>query len=420
VIINFLIFFTTLSLFCGLALDVGIMQLRKLQLQHGADAAALGAVMEKARGNSDWIAAGKADASLNGFTDGVNGVTITIQNPPTSGTYSGDTTAIQATVQQRVHTAFLVFLGMNYASPAAMAVAKGSNSPGCVYAMNSGSSIYPITLQSSSQLSSACDVYVDSSNKSIKTTSGTSLAVTNSKAIKVQGASSGASLAGSVSPSPTYGSANENDPLSGVTSPAYSGCTTSGGSSLFPLGNPLLGWLLGPTAVNLNPGTYCGGLWVSWGNIHFSPGIYIITGSSTLTSSTLTGTGVTIFLTQGGGSGYGTFAMNSVTATLTAPTTTSSSGVAGIVFFGDRNWSAPGSQGIQISGSTITTDGIWYILNTGISASSSTLQGTNYIGFVVDNLSLSQSTVTVPSPDYSSLSGGAPYAGGSSAGGIVQ
>ncbi len=410
-----------LCVFCGLALDVGIMQLRKLQLQHATDAAALGASTEYARGNSDWDAAGKADAALNGFTNGVNGVTINIQHPPTSGTYSGDNTAFQVTIQQQIHTAFLVFLGANYATPGAMAVAKNSASPGCVYVMNTSSTAYPLSIQSNSSLTSACDVYLDSTSKSIQVASGNTLSVTNSKAIKVQGASGGASLQGSVSPSPTFGSANENDPLSTVTSPAFSSCTQSGGSSLLPLGNgPILGILLGQAPVTLNPGTYCGGIWASYARITLNPGLYIITGSSSVSSSSITGTGVTIFLTQGGGSGYGNFTMNVVTANLTAPTTTSSNGVAGIVLFADRNWVQHGSQGIQITNSTFTTDGIWYTLNTGISANASTLQGTNYIGFVTDNMALSQSTITVPSPNYSSLTAGVPYAGGSGGGGLCQ
>lgn len=411
-IINFFIFLTTLSVFCGLALDVGMMQLRKLQLQHAADAAALGASFEKSRGNSGWVAAGKADAALNGFTDGVNGITITIQNPPTSGTYSGDTTAVQATVQQQVHTAFLVFLGANYASPGAMAVAKNSPTPGCVYVMNTSWGSYPLSIQSGSGLTSACDVYVDSTQNSMQVWSGSTLSVSNSKAIKVQGGSGGAFLLGTVSPSPIFGSPNENDPLSAVASPSFSSCTY--------YNTVVIGGFLSPRYATLNPGTYCGGLFTNYANITLNPGLYIFTGTSQLLNSTFTGTGVTLFLTQGGGWCYGSFIINNVTANLSAPTTTSANGVAGIVLFADRNWVLHGLQGVQITSSTITTDGVWYCLNTGLSANFSTIQGNNYIGFVVDNMLLIQSSITVPAPNYSSLSAGAPYAGGSGGGGIVQ
>ena len=80
-LINFFLFLSVLFLLSGLALDAGMLELRRLQLQHAADAAALGAIYERARGLSDWVAAGKADAAMNGFTDGVNGVTSAVPTP---------------------------------------------------------------------------------------------------------------------------------------------------------------------------------------------------------------------------------------------------------------------------------------------------------------------------------------------------
>ncbi len=392
-----------------------MMQLRKLQLQHAADAAAMGASIELARGKADWVSAGKADATLNGFTDGVNGVTITIQNPPTNGTYAGNAAAMQATVTQHVHTAFLVFLGINTASPGAMAVAVSSSSPGCIYVMNSSTTSYPLSIQSTSGISSACDVYLDSSSKSIQVASGNSLTVTNSKAIRVQGPASGASISGTVSPTPTYNSANENDPLSSVSSPSYSSCTYYN----TVVGNWLLGWLL-PTYATLNPGTYCGGLTTYYAHITLNPGLYIFTGGADLTNSTFSGSNVTFYNTQGGGWGYTNFIMQNVTFSVSAPTDTSSGGVTGIVFFGDRNWIGHGSQGVQITNSTFTGDGIWYVLNTGISLNASSMSASDYLGLVTDSIALSQSTITVPNPDYSSLSGGSPYAGGNGGCGLAQ
>jgi len=69
-LINFFLFLTAIFIFCGLALDVGMVELRKLQIQHAADAAALSALAERSRGSSGWVAAGKTDAALTGFTDG--------------------------------------------------------------------------------------------------------------------------------------------------------------------------------------------------------------------------------------------------------------------------------------------------------------------------------------------------------------
>jgi hypothetical protein len=136
-------------------------------------------------------------------------------------------------------------------------------------------------------------------------------------------------------------------------------------------------------------------------------------------SSTITGTGVTFYLTNGGGYSYGNFYISGATVTLSAPTSTSGGGLTGIVFFVDRNWSNHGSQGIQLSSANVTTNGIWYALNTGILENLSTLKGTTYLGLVTDNISATGGSITAPTPDYSSLAGGSPFQG-SSVGGIVE
>lgn len=381
-----------------------MVQLRKLQLQHAADAAALGAMHEKARGNAGWVAAGKADAALNGFTDGVNGVSISVVNPPTSGTYSGNMNAIQATVRQNYHTAFLgMITGSSSTSPGASAVAAGSPNPDCVYIMGPGITRYTLELTLNSGFYSSCNIYIDSVQSTIKDLNGSTLDanVSGSNSIKVQGASgSGDVISGVAIPSPTFSSPNEADPLSSVTAPSFSSCDHYATVVI----------LFG----TLNPGTYCGGITIMGAAVTFNPGLYIVTGGMTWElGSTINGTGVTFYLTTGGGWTYGNFNIWNSTVTLSAPTTGSGGGVTGIVVFVDRNWLNNGFQGIQILSSYVTTNGIWYALNTGIYNSSSTLRGTTYLGFVVDAIQGSAATFTIPAPDYSSLSGGSPFTAGS-------
>ena len=409
-IINFLVLFSVLCCFCGLALDVGMLQLRKLQLQHAADAAALGAVYEKARGNAGWVAAGKADAALNGFTDGVNGVTISIISPPTSGTYSGKTNAIQATVRQTYHTSFMgMMVGAALANPGASSVAANSANPDCVYLMGPGITRYSLELTYNSGFFSSCNIYIDSVQSTIKDLNGSTLNanVSGSNSIKVQGPSgSGNDISGVAIPSPTFSSSNETDPLSTVTAPTFSSCDHY--ATVVVLFS------------TLNPGTYCGGITILGATVTFKPGLYIVTGGMTWQNgSTINGTGVTFYLTSGGGSTYGNFNIWNSTVTLSAPTSTSGGGVSGIVVFVDRNWLNNGQQGIQILASYVTTNGIWYALNTGIYNSVSTLRGTTYLGFVVDAIQGSAATFTIPSPDYSSISGGSPFTSGSTVS-IVQ
>ena len=65
-----------------------------------------------------------------------------------------------------------------------------------------------------------------------------------------------------------------------------------------------------------------------------NPGTYIITGNLSINGPTLNGAGITFFMTQGGGTGYGTASITNVNTVLSAPTTGS---LQGILFFSDRN-----------------------------------------------------------------------------------
>ena len=91
----------TLLSFCGLAIDVGYLFLVKTRMQTAADAAALGGVQElRTNGSGGLVAAAKADSAVNGFTDGLKGVTITVNRPPLSGYYTSDPTAVEVVVAQ--------------------------------------------------------------------------------------------------------------------------------------------------------------------------------------------------------------------------------------------------------------------------------------------------------------------------------
>jgi len=406
-LINFLLLLSLLFLFSGLALDAGMMQLRKLQLQHAADAAALGAVYEKARANDDWASAGMADAALNGFTNGVNGVTISFASPPTSGSYAGNGDAIQATVTESYHTAFMgLVTGSSYVNPGTSAVAAGSINPDCVYVMGPGSSTYTVVVANYTGFFSSCNMYLNSVTKSLSNQSGSTLIVSGGSSIKIQGTSTTSSLLGYTSPSPTFSSASEEDPLGYEVPPTFSSCTYTNTSVT--------------STTTLNPGTYCGGITISGASVTFNPGLYIVTGGMTWQSgSTITGTGVTFYLTTGGGFTYGNLNILSSNVSLSAPTSTSSGGITGIVFFIDRNWSNQGNQGIQVKSSYVVTNGIWYALNTGINNYVSTITASTYLGLVVDNITTWSSTFTIPSPNYSSLTGGSPFAS-STVKGIVE
>src|SRR5260370_5246664 len=97
--------------FVGLAFDVGYLQWSRRRAQTSADAAALSAAWALELGGS-MTADGKAASGTNGYADG-NGVTVTINNPPTSGSYAGVATAVEAIVSQDAPSYFMRVAGFN-------------------------------------------------------------------------------------------------------------------------------------------------------------------------------------------------------------------------------------------------------------------------------------------------------------------
>src|SRR5258706_5837945 len=84
--------------FVGLSVDVGYLQFEKRRIQSAADAAAQGAAFQLASGATQDTAKTEAqyDSAKNGFTDGTNGVTVTINIPPTGRNYTANSVAVEA------------------------------------------------------------------------------------------------------------------------------------------------------------------------------------------------------------------------------------------------------------------------------------------------------------------------------------
>jgi uncharacterized membrane protein len=111
------ILLVTLSLFvllglAGLATDTGLLWTEQRQIQTAADAAAVAGALTVVNGG-DVTTAAKTDSSVNGFTDGTSGVTVTVNNPPLNGSYAGDSTAVETIVSKPEPTFFLGALGVN-------------------------------------------------------------------------------------------------------------------------------------------------------------------------------------------------------------------------------------------------------------------------------------------------------------------
>jgi Flp pilus assembly protein TadG len=110
--------------FLGLSIDAGYMYWVKERMQTAADSAArAGALEAMANRLGNITAAARLDASINGFTHGQNAITVTVNNPPSSGYYAGHPQAVEAIIQQHVRTFFLGVLGLGASTVRARATA---------------------------------------------------------------------------------------------------------------------------------------------------------------------------------------------------------------------------------------------------------------------------------------------------------
>jgi Flp pilus assembly protein TadG len=340
--------------FAGLGVDVGLWYSDKRTLQGVADLAAWSAAQTYQIEGSSSSAANDAQnaaiavAAADGLVSGSNGVKVTVNKPPASGSYTTSSGAFEVIVT-KAEPLFFSALYLNSVSAGARAVAvSGSAGQYCVLVLNS-SNVTTTTLSGNGSLNlTNCGLQVNGSSSSALTLSGN--ASITASTVSVVGAistSGGASI--HVSESKTTGATAVPDPYADLTVSAPTGCSNANNS------------FSGGAKATISAGVYCG-LSLSGGStVTMNPGVYYIAGNSAgglsvSGDSTLTGTGVTIVLTGSGSNYASTSISGGSTISLSAPTT---GPTAGIVMYGDRN--APTSTSVQLSGgSTMAFSGLLY------------------------------------------------------------
>ena len=122
--------------FTSLAIDVGMLFHTKRTLQTAADAAAVAGASEYPYTNATGVQnAAYAASSANGMTNGSNGVTVTVNNPPKGGSHTGAGN-VEVIVTQNAGTFLMGLFGKSSVPVAARAVAyKGAPSNACLYVM---------------------------------------------------------------------------------------------------------------------------------------------------------------------------------------------------------------------------------------------------------------------------------------------
>src|SRR5271156_4259065 len=111
--------------FAALVVDVGYLYATRRNMQTAADAAAVAganALLNGGTCSAGGCPAATDVATLNGYTAGVNGVTVTV-GPPATAPNPSDGTFVQVTVADAVPTFFMRALGFPTANVGATAVA---------------------------------------------------------------------------------------------------------------------------------------------------------------------------------------------------------------------------------------------------------------------------------------------------------
>jgi hypothetical protein len=270
--------------FVSLAVDVGTWRNELRMQQSAADSAAVAAAQEIGYGDSS--AAAIADATANGFTNGSNGVKVTVFMP-TTGNYANDPTAKEVDITAKTQSFFSKYFGIKPTTfVRAVAQMNANANANCIYIMQS----FTTSATSANSLEAPNCNIIDDGNWTQNTST------VNSPSIGVAGTIS-------LSGTPTFTQASPapalpvSDPCMAMPACAYvtnnppstSGCITTA-HNLY-------------SSTTLSPGCYNGidfsaGSHSDGQQITLNPGVYVMSGGDFVSNGgTVVGNGVTIVLT---------------------------------------------------------------------------------------------------------------------------
>ena len=305
----------------GLVLDGGYAYFERRRAQAAADSAAYAGALEILHDNRTWITqSAQDDAALNGYDDQEPVVTVTVENPPVSGLAVGDNNFVEVVVEREIPTSLMRIVSRQSVTVRARAVAGVTADPGegCVMALNPTAS-GALTVSGTANLNApGCEVVVNSTANdalvangggcinSAGTTFGTGQGTAGGYTANGQNCLNPAPVGGIPRPDPYAHLADiEPDPADFVNQ-----TQGMGNNGLKINGNE-------PQPVILQPGYYQGGIDITGGEVHLSPGMYVVDGFTSNGNVTIKGDGVTIFNT-GASNGQISIAGGALLA-LTAP-----------------------------------------------------------------------------------------------------
>ena len=362
---------TVLLGFVGFAADVGVLLHTKRNVQTAADSAAIAGAAELGYTDLTYSAAGQAAATQNGFTNGVNGAVVTINNPPLYGAHAGAGNAafVEAIVSQDQPTIFAatfaaLFHGNSLSTMKVVARAVATNGPGegCLYLL--GPSGADLTATGNASISApSCGINVNSNSSNAVDLTGNVTVTAKSIAVVATGIDETGNV--TISPTPVTGAVPSANPLAYLQSPTYSSCS----NAIIQSGTTHLG----PATPG---GTVCYNGISATGNqvVDLSPGTYVLNGDLQLTGNvSLSGTGVTLDLLGN------VNITGNATLDLTAPTT---GAYAGILVY------QTSANNLNLTGNAGSTlEGVIYAPNAAVNFTGNSAS-TIYTDFVVQSLTL--------------------------------
>lgn len=333
----------------ALGTEITFLLVKHRQLQVAADAAAFSAATALQTGHPNFAVEARAITASLGLQDATNGVTITPNNPPASGSQINNKGAVEVIVSQPQNLVLVRLFRNGTFNVSARAVAVAGAGGTCVLQLNSGTGL-TMTNGATATLTK-CGIAIDSQTASALSMSGG--AQLNAQSVSVVGGTS-ISNGAAINPSSALRTKQPSvaDPYANVTMPVLPlGCSNGTGTQYTHSNSGL---------QTVNPGVWCSGVsFANDANILLNPGVYYVDGGNFNVGGavTMNGTGVTIILTSHTSANYATATIaNGATVTLSAPTTGTT---AGIVFFGDRR--APTATTTTFGGgATININGALY------------------------------------------------------------
>lgn len=310
----------------ALGTEAGFWYLSQRKLQQTADLVAYAAVVQlrSGRAGTQMVAAAQDIADRNGLQPSTD--TLTLNNPPLTGAYTGSGKAVEVTIVRSQKRYFTLIYSSDPVEIKARAVAEyiqGSNA--CLLALDPTAGGAVTVSGSSEVVFEGCDVATNSNDDQAFQMSGGSVQLSTGCVHSVGGVETTTGLTLTTCSAPRTEVPVVIDPYSDVEDPEVVGDCANGNLTDVSV-TPDTGHPLGVGSKH-----FCGGMSLT-GSVNFAPGLYIVDGGTFKinASALVTGSGVTFFLTGGASLSYN----GGATINLSAPT---SGPLAGLLFYADRD-----------------------------------------------------------------------------------